>query len=655
MTLRFALLADVHGNLEALDAVLAEVDALAPDAQLVCAGDVVGYGPDPDLCLSRLEERRALLVRGNHEELVLGLRDLSECVHAGIVGARFARRRLSQRALLLLDSLPSSIDASPDLVVCHGDLERRYVREHTRARRSGAPSARSAKPERARARMRSHAPRDDVLTHRRVPNRAEGDRDAPPEARNVRCESGLGRTGTRSGAARALGAPRLRDGDRALRVGRLRLREDAREDSHEGLVSEVAMPPVEGFARTIARAKKRWALSFSPSRLPRPTFPEGKPYIGDRMAKSDSAPLVVEPPPRREHAVTPVIVTYNSGRFIDGALATMKASHEAGLVGECFVVDNESADDTCEVVRTSHAWATLIESGGNIGFGRGANLGIERARSPYVLLLNPDATLPLPDLEHLVSILDSNPRAGAVAPAIRQSDGQLQFAGGLPTPESLILDALLYKKRDLGDRRTIEPGVAPFRTTWLCGAVVLLRRSMLDHIGAFDPRYFLYFEETDLFRRANLAGWELWATGEAVATHAQGASARTVKRDLYEGCVAEHFYRSRFQYLESHFGWPRAASAEIAELGVFSARAALDTLRGRDIARYRTRFRAPVFGLRTLAEPVARTSASSKTTGRRESATVGSADVSRGSALRTRIQARPKTMRGRAGWAPLVQ
>ena len=108
----------------------------------------------------------------------------------------------------------------------------------------------------------------------------------------------------------------------------------------------------------------------------------------------------------------------------------------------------------------------------NLGFGRGCNLGIARATTPYVLLLNPDATLPRAALELLVRCLEQRPRAGVAAPAIREPGGKLQPAGGLLTPRALLYEALGIDCEE--QKRTIYPGEAPFRTSWVCGAAVLV-------------------------------------------------------------------------------------------------------------------------------------------------------------------------------------
>src|SRR5262249_31269016 len=142
--------------------------------------------------------------------------------------------------------------------------------------------------------------------------------------------------------------------------------------------------------------------------------------------------------------------------------------------------------------------------------------------------------------------------------------------------------------------RRIEPGAAPYRANWIAGAVVLMRRTMLEDVGLFDPRYFLYFEETDLWLRAQRAGWELWAVGEAFATHSRGASARSENTLLYHGCIAEHYFKSRFYYLVRHFGRPTAAATEVLELLVMAARGGVAMLRGVMPHSFMVRLRAPM-------------------------------------------------------------
>jgi N-acetylglucosaminyl-diphospho-decaprenol L-rhamnosyltransferase len=309
---------------------------------------------------------------------------------------------------------------------------------------------------------------------------------------------------------------------------------------------------------------------------------------GGRMTSGDTLPAANI---KRTYAtrVTVVIVTYNSRDTVGDALVPLMKSRDAGAI-ECIVVDNQSTDRTADFVRAEYPWCTLIESGGNLGFGRAANIGIARSTSPYILLLNPDATLPPEGIERLVAFLDEHPRACAAGPAILSPDGRYQLSGTVLTPKMLLLSALGQP----AEVRPIEPGGLPFRANWISGAVVLIRRTMLDQVGVFDPRYFLYFEETDLWVRAQRAGWELWAVGEAVASHVGGASCNPQTCSTYHGCIAEHYFRSRFYYLIRHFGGPTAVATEMLELVFMAVRVAAGIIRGAIPYDLVVRLRAPV-------------------------------------------------------------
>ncbi|MCL2448690.1 MAG: metallophosphatase family protein [Polyangiaceae bacterium] len=140
--MRWALLADVHGNLEALRAVLRDLDGW-PEHRLICAGDIVGYGPDPEACLELLAERAATCVVGNHEQMVLGRLDFGRCVYAGIRAAIWTREHLSPWALGHLASLPGVTRPASDVVVCHAIPEdvQHYVTTAASAERALAQAS----------------------------------------------------------------------------------------------------------------------------------------------------------------------------------------------------------------------------------------------------------------------------------------------------------------------------------------------------------------------------------------------------------------------------------------------------------------------------------------------------------------------------------
>jgi predicted phosphodiesterase len=101
---RVAVFSDVHGNLHALEAVLAAIGDDAPDA-VWCLGDVVGYGPRPNECCARVAERADLCLVGNHDLVVLGRLDVAEFSHDAAESARWTAAVLSDESRRFLEPL----------------------------------------------------------------------------------------------------------------------------------------------------------------------------------------------------------------------------------------------------------------------------------------------------------------------------------------------------------------------------------------------------------------------------------------------------------------------------------------------------------------------------------------------------------------------
>jgi len=291
---------------------------------------------------------------------------------------------------------------------------------------------------------------------------------------------------------------------------------------------------------------------------------------------------------------TAVIVAYRARDIIEKTAAVLQRNYEGGLLA-CVIVDNDSRDGTVDFLREHHPWMTIVPSQTNVGFGRGCNLGARLATTPYLLFLNPDADLEAAAIVTLVDFLDHHPEAGLAAPAIVDPDGQLQTTGDLPTPWTILRAAAGH-----GLSKVIQPGAAPFQVQWVCGAAFMIRTSLFESLGGFDPRYFLYFEETDLCRRALRSGAQIWAVGQAVARHIDGAIAKRSGQKLFQGCIARHYFESRFYYLSKHHGRLAAALADLGELIILSLRAVPRWLLGSGNESLRIRLRSPILRPPTL-------------------------------------------------------
>lgn len=258
--MRWALLADVHANLEALRAVLRDLESW-PGYRLLCAGDLVGYGPDPAACLELLLERDAICVAGNHEAMVLGRLGFDRCVHAGIRGVVWTRSVLPDWAMDQLAALPQVTRPTPEILVCHASPA--DVQSYLSTAQRAAPVLNALRAEPAPPELlicghthfpslytvggpwRAPAPGcSEVLREKELylvnPGAVGQARDSRPVARYARYD-----VATRTLSYRAVAY------DHALTVRKLR---------RAGLVPRVCCPPPQGFIeRKIENTRTRLA------------------------------------------------------------------------------------------------------------------------------------------------------------------------------------------------------------------------------------------------------------------------------------------------------------------------------------------------------------------------------------------------------------
>ena len=209
---------------------------------------------------------------------------------------------------------------------------------------------------------------------------------------------------------------------------------------------------------------------------------------------------------------------------------TLRATEAAlvaleGIEGALVIVDNDSADGSFETMTTEvqrRGWdkgaqaVRVLQSGQNGGFGAGNNFGI-RAGMPdgsvpdFVYILNSDAFPDRDAIHALLSHLQAHPATGFAGSFIYGDDGVAhRTAFRFPSIASEFEGQIRFGPVSRVLNRWIVAQPIPQATCqvdWLAGASLMMRRTVLDQIGLFDERFFLYFEETDLCRRAALAGW----------------------------------------------------------------------------------------------------------------------------------------------------
>ncbi|MBK9579674.1 MAG: glycosyltransferase family 2 protein [Fibrobacterota bacterium] len=210
-----------------------------------------------------------------------------------------------------------------------------------------------------------------------------------------------------------------------------------------------------------------------------------------------------------------IIVLYRSADCIGDALASLPA--HVGII----LVENLPGDGSVDAALGMRPDAIVLRPGRNLGFGGACNLAIGRSSAPFLLMLNPDASLATDCLDQLVGHLGANPSCGAVGPLVlRSDDGTIDSAGMDVLAPGWTRD----RSRGLRENDAPKPGIV----SCLSAGVLLLRRNALESIGrhpdAFWADLFLYNEDVELSFALRQGGWELHFHPRARAFHAVGGS-----------------------------------------------------------------------------------------------------------------------------------
>ncbi|MBC7678962.1 MAG: glycosyltransferase family 2 protein [Pseudorhodobacter sp.] len=221
-----------------------------------------------------------------------------------------------------------------------------------------------------------------------------------------------------------------------------------------------------------------------------------------------------------------VVVSWNSADVLVDLLDALVA-HPPVTPWEVIVVDNASADHTCELVRAHPAGARLIANADNLGLASANNIGMAAARGGFFVICNPDI-VPLPGaLVALVAVSDRRPRAGFVIGRLQHPDGTLLTGvGDLPTLREAFAGrrAARVRAADAGfwwdgwthdQERQIGHGQE---------ACYLVRRAAVDAVGPQDVLYWLDWEGVDWADRMHQAGWDVWFTPASQVVHVGGTS-----------------------------------------------------------------------------------------------------------------------------------
>lgn len=253
--------------------------------------------------------------------------------------------------------------------------------------------------------------------------------------------------------------------------------------------------------------------------------------------------------------ISVIIVNYNVKYFVEQCLhSVLKAQKH--LKVEVFVVDNNSTDGSCNMLRAKFPEIALIENKENLGFSKANNQAIRLASGKYILLLNPDTVIEEETLLRCFEFMETHPDAGGLG--VKMIDGKGHFLPeskrGLPTPS-----AAFYKIFGLS---RIFPHSARFNRYHLgylskdatheieilAGAFMFMRHETLEKTGLLDEDFFMYGEDIDLSYRITQAGYKNYYYPGTTIIHYKGES--TKKGSINYVLV---FYRAMIIFARKHF------------------------------------------------------------------------------------------------------
>lgn len=276
-----------------------------------------------------------------------------------------------------------------------------------------------------------------------------------------------------------------------------------------------------------------------------------------------------------------LIVNYRTGDLTVNCLASLEPELNALPGSWVVVVDGDSRDGSVDLIqreiaaRQWGAWVELVPSPENAGFAAGNNLGLQRGLAKmqdeppdYVFLLNPDTVVRPGAVQTLLAFMESHPEVGVGGGRSEDPDGTPQhccfrfpslcneFASNLKLG---VVDRLLRARI-----ARVPLSKEAHAIGWVSGAVMMIRRTVIDQIGLFDDRFFLYYEETDFTLRAARAGWTCWHVPQSRVVHLVGHSSGVTKRDGPRARIPRYWFESRRYYFVKNHGRCYAALADVA-------------------------------------------------------------------------------------------
>lgn len=269
--------------------------------------------------------------------------------------------------------------------------------------------------------------------------------------------------------------------------------------------------------------------------------------------------------------LTIIIVNWNTRELLKNCIKSI-IENKDDLKIKIIVVDNNSKDGSAEMVEKIFPEVIIIKSRKNIGFGKGNNLALPYANTPIIFFLNPDTVMMKGTIGKMVDFMKSNPKIGAIGCKLvypkevtktvgKDGEAHTLEMQWVPSPLKILFKMLFLSDKTIQKFKKFLPYHDPNKSgfvSFLPGACLMVRKEVLDKIGYFDERFFMYGEDYELCHRIKAAGWQLYYMSEVKIAHHVGGSIQKGKSkfstlmmcesisklmEKYHGKLGKYLYR----------------------------------------------------------------------------------------------------------------
>jgi GT2 family glycosyltransferase len=256
-----------------------------------------------------------------------------------------------------------------------------------------------------------------------------------------------------------------------------------------------------------------------------------------------------------------IIVNFNTKDLLRECLSSVEKADKEGLSIEIIVVDNASGDGSVDMVKKEFPSTKVIQNKDNIGFGKANNIGIKQATGRYILLLNSDTEINSDCLVTTVQFMEKNKNVGVSTCKLLLPNGNIDPAchRGFPTPWAALtyfsgLERVFPKIKIFSGYHLWHKGISTIHEIDSpSGAFFLVRKEVIEEVGAFDEDFFMYGEDLDLAYRIKSAGFTIVYNPTVITLHKKKQSGRENENILLRRKTQQYFYETMKLFYRKHY------------------------------------------------------------------------------------------------------